>query len=174
VDASDREQILKLLAESRDALVASAAGLSDEHAKVRPALDQWSVLECVEHVAFVEDGLFTLLNTRLVPTEPSGDRSRETLFLHGATNRARKFVAPEQAHPTGRFPTLAEALEKFRQARARSTEYVENCELDLRAHTAPHPVLGPVTGQEFLIVLALHPARHAVQIREVRSTLGLS
>jgi hypothetical protein len=32
----------------------------------------------------------------------------------------------------------------------------------------------PLTGQEFLIILALHPARHAEQIREVRRTLGLA
>jgi uncharacterized damage-inducible protein DinB len=174
VDATDREQILKLLAESRDALLAAAAGLSDEQAKIRPAPDRWSVLDCVEHVAFVEHGLFTLLTANLVPAEPSGDRSREALFLREATNRARKFTAPERAHPTGKFLTLAAALEKFCQARARSTEFVEHCELDLRAHSAPHPVLGSVTGQEFLIVLALHPARHAAQIREVRQTLGLA
>lgn len=174
MDTGDRQLILKLLAEGRDALCAAAAGVPDDQSKIRPAPDRWSVLDCVEHVAFVEHGLFTLLSTQLVPAEPPADRSREAQILRGTTDRSRKFAAPERSHPVGKFPTVAAALEKFRETRARSTEYVEHCDLDLRAHTAVHPVLGHITAQEFWIILALHPARHAAQIREVRGTLGLS
>ncbi len=174
MDALDREQILKLLAESRKALFAAAANVSEEKARVRPAPDQWSVLDCVEHVAITEHFMFTIIATKLTPAPPSGDRGREELFLREVANRSRKVSAPERAHPTGRFPTLAAALEQFSQSRARSIDFVEHCDKDLRAHTAPHPLFGPITGQEYLIILALHPARHAAQIREVRSTLGLS
>ena len=173
MDKSDRAQILKLLAESRDALVSSAAGLSDEQAKIRPSPGRWSVLDCVEHVAITDHFMFTVITTQLAPAPPSGDRSREELFLREVTNRARKVGAPERARPTGRFPTLDAALEHFNQSRARSIHFVEHCNKDLRAHTAPHPLFGPITGQEYLIVLALHPARHAAQIREVRTALGL-
>lgn len=173
MDAIDRELILKLLTESREAFLASAAGLTDEQAKLCPAPDQWSVLNCVEHVAITEHFMFTIIATKLTPAPPSGDRGREELFLREVANRSRKVSAPERAHPTGRFPTLAAALEQFSQRRARSIDYVEHCDRDLRAHTGPHPLFGPITGQEYLIILALHPARHAAQIREVRSTLGL-
>ena len=174
MDATDRQQILKLLAESREALLSAAANVSEEKARVRPAPDQWSVLDCVEHVAITEHFMFTSIATKLAPAPPSGDRGREELFLREVANRSRKISAPDRAHPTGRFPTLAAALEQFNQSRARSIDFVENCDKDLRAHTAPHPLFGPITGQEYLIILALHPARHAVQIRELRSTLGLS
>jgi hypothetical protein len=174
MDARDRELILKLLAESRDALVSSAAGLTDEQAKIRPAPDQWSVLDCVEHVAITENFMFTNIATKLTPAPPSGDRAREELFLREVANRSRKISAPDRAHPTGRFPTLTAAVEQFNRCRARSIDYVERCDKDLRAHTAPHPLFGPITGQEYLIILALHPARHAAQIREVRQSLGLS
>jgi len=43
----------------------------------------------------------------------------------------------------------------------------------LRAVVGPHPALGKATGQELMIVLALHPARHALQILEAREALGL-
>jgi hypothetical protein len=170
VDAPDREQILKLLAESRDALLDSVAGLSDEQSRICPAPDRWSVLGIVEHVAIAEHFLFTTIATNLAPAPPSGDRGREEFFLREVTNRTRKISAPDRAYPTGRFPTLAAALEQFNQSRARSIGYVEHCDKDLRAHTAPHPLFGPLTGQEYLIILALHPARHAAQIREVRQT----
>jgi hypothetical protein len=174
MDATDRELILKLLTESREAFLASAAGLTDEQAKLCPAPDQWSVLDCVEHVAITEHFMFTIIATKLTPAPPFGDRGREEVFLREVANRSRKVSAPERAHPTGRFPTLAAALEQFNQSRARSIDYVEHCDKDLRAHTGPHPLFGPITGQEYLVILALHPARHAAQIREVRESLGLS
>jgi uncharacterized damage-inducible protein DinB len=173
-DAYDREQILKRLAESRDALLGSAAGLSDEKSRICPAPGRWSVLGIVEHVAIAEHFLFTTITTHLAPAPPPGDRSREEFFLRELTNRTRKISAPDRTHPTGRFPTLPAALEQFRTSRADSIDYVEHCDKDLRAHTAPHPLFGPITGQEYLIILALHPARHAAQIREVRQALGLA
>ncbi|HYL68159.1 MAG TPA: DinB family protein [Candidatus Limnocylindria bacterium] len=174
MDTNDREQMLKMLAESREALFAAAASISDEQARIRPAPDQWSVLDCVEHVAIAEHFMLTTIATKSAPAPPPEDRAREELFLCEIVNRAKKISAPERAHPTGRFPTLAAALEQFNQSRARTIEYVKHCDKDLRAHTAPHIVFGPITVQEFLIVIALHPARHAAQIREVRETLGLA
>jgi uncharacterized damage-inducible protein DinB len=169
----DREQMLKMLAESRDALCGAAANVSEEQARIRPAPEKWSVLDCVEHVAITEYFMFTTIATKSAPAPPSGDRSREELFLRQIPNRTTKINAPERAHPTGRFPTLAAALEQFNQNRARTIDYVEHCGLDFRAHTAPHIVFGTITVQEFLLVIALHPARHAAQILEVRQSLLL-
>jgi uncharacterized damage-inducible protein DinB len=174
MDPNDREQILKLLADSRDALVRASANISDEQSRVRPAPDQWSVLDCAEHVAIAEFGMLNILATNLTPATPSGGRGREEVFLQSSTNRTRKFSVPDRAHPKGRFPTLAAALDQFQQSRARTLEYVEHCDKDMRAHSIAHPAVGPVTGQEFLILMATHPARHAEQIREVRQILGLS
>jgi uncharacterized damage-inducible protein DinB len=173
MEADDRNQMLKLLAESRDALCAAAANVSEDEARIRPAPDKWSVLDCVEHVAITEYFMFTTIATKSAPAPPSGDRSREELFLRQIPSRANKINAPERPHPAGRFPTLAAALDQFNQIRARTIDYVEHCEKDLRAHTAPHIVFGTITVQEFLLVIALHPTRHAAQILEVRQSLGL-
>jgi len=172
MDANDRNQLLNLLAESREALCAAAANLSDEQSRLRPVPDRWSVLECVEHVALVENGILTLITTSLTPCPPLPDRTREENILRNTTNRAIKFNAPERLQPKGRLASLAAALEQFQQNRARSIEYVEHCDKDMRAFSLPHPAFGPITAHEFLIILALHPARHANQIREVRQSLG--
>src|SRR5271157_1271471 len=179
METADRDLLLRLLAESQQKLCDAAKGLSDEQARQRPAPDRWSVLECVEHVGLVEDAMFATFTTKLAPSDALADRGREEMFLRGAGRRERKFSAPERVRPSSRFPSLTAALYHFNQSRARSIEHVTRLDLDPRAHTAPHPVadaLGlakPLTGQEFLIILALHPARHAEQIREIRRTLGL-
>jgi len=75
--------------------------------------------------------------------------------------------------PTGRFATLTDAVARFRELRAHTIEFVAACRADLRDVEVPHPIGGLVTGQECLALLAIHPARHAAQIREVREALGL-
>jgi hypothetical protein len=173
MDAAEREQILRLIEESDAALVAAAAGVSDEGARRRPEAERWSVLECIEHVILVEDGVFGSISVQSTPGAPAVEPRREGQILRGMTNRERKFPAPEHAEPTGRYSSLAEALEEFRKRRARTVAYVEQYQEDPRNRTTLHPVIGPVNCQEMFLVLALHPARHALQIKEARKSLGL-
>jgi len=173
METVDREQLLRLLTASRKKLLESAEGLTDEQARMRPAEDRWSILECVEHVGLVEDGMFAAVTTKMAPGEAPADRSREQEIIRRATNRTQKIGAPEFVKPAGKFATLSEALEHFERSRARTIEYVESCNSDLRAVVATHPVLGKATGHEFMLILALHPARHALQILELREALGL-
>ena len=173
MNAADREQILRLIAESDAALVAAASGVSDEGARKRPEPERWSVLECVEHVILVEDGVFASISVRSTPGAPPVEPRREGQILRGMTKREYKISAPEFAEPTGRYSSLPEALQEFRERRARTVGYVEQYQDDPRNRTTLHPVLGPVNCQEMFLVLALHPARHALQIREARQSLGL-
>ncbi len=173
MDETDREQILRLIAESDAALVAAATGVSDQDARRRPEPERWSVLECVEHVILVEDGVFASISVRSTPGAPPAELRREGQILRGMTKRELKFAAPEFAKPTGRYSSFAEALQEYRKRRARTVAYVEQYQDDPRNRTTLHPAIGPVSCQEMFLVLALHPARHALQIHEVRKHLGL-
>lgn len=173
METADREQLLRFLNASRKKLIESTEGLTEEQVKLRSAEDRWSVLDCVEHTALVEDGMFHTLTTKMVPAETAHDRSREQTFIRGTTDRSRKLDAPDGVRPAGKFATLADAIAHFESSRARTIEFVSTCELDLRGQTVSHPRLGTMSGQEFMIILALHPARHALQILDVREALGL-
>jgi hypothetical protein len=173
MNPADRSQMLQMLAESRDQLVDATAGISNEQSKMRPAPDRWSILECVEHVGRAENGMFGMLTTQMVPLGVAADRSREDRLIRGAVDRSQRVMAPDRAHPVGAFATLAEALNDFHEKRSRTIAYIEGYAEDLRSCSMQHPVVGPCTGHEFLILMALHPARHAGQIREVRASLGL-
>jgi hypothetical protein len=126
----------------------------------------------VEHVILGENAMFARVSAHSTLDAPPGER-REEFILRGMTNRERKFTAPELARPSGRFSSLPEAIEGFRQRRARSVAYVEQYQEDPRNRTTVHPGLGPISCHEMFLALALHPARHALQIREVRKILGV-
>jgi uncharacterized damage-inducible protein DinB len=173
MDAADREKNIAMLVKGREALLHAVAGVSEEQARTRPTPVRWSVLECVEHIVLAEKTMFELLTTKSAPAASPLGSSREERIFNGATDRSREFEAPEFARPTGRFPSLSAALDEFSRWRARAISYVELCDSDLRSRTSTHPALGPVSCQELLIILALHPSRHAEQIREARKCLGL-
>jgi hypothetical protein len=172
MDESDRQRDLRLLIEGRDAVLGAVLGISDQEAARRPAPDCWSVLECIEHICIAEDSMFEALTKRIPCVNQPGRRDREDDIIRGTPLRQERIMAPERLCPRGRFASVADAIEHFTCARARTLEYVERCDRDLRLYRAKHPTLGEITGEEFLLLIALHPARHATQIRETREGLG--
>jgi hypothetical protein len=174
MNEQERSNYLDILTRTRDEFLSSLAGVSEEQARLKAAADRWSILECVEHVATAERGMFIGITQRCTPRVAAAAESREKDFLRLGPDRSRKIAAPEFVRPTGRYATLGEAIEKFREQRGRVMEYVSTCHDDLHAVEMPHPVAGIITAQECLAILAMHPSRHAAQIREIRQSLGIS
>ncbi len=170
----ERTEYLAILARTRDEFLSSLAGVTEEQSRLKVAADSWSILECTEHVATAERGMFMGITQRCTPRTPPSAQNREQEFLRSVADRSRKLAAPEHVVPTGRYATLGEAVEKFREQRGKVIEYVSACRDDLHAVEMPHPIAGIITAQECLAILAMHPARHAAQIREIRQSLGIS
>ena len=171
---AEKEMLLALLRESREKFLNSFAGLSDEQSRSKSE-GSWSVLDTVEHLTVAEKTMVRLITTGRRPKSP-GTPNREDLFLHALTDRSRKLQSPEGARPTGRFASLAEAAAQFNAARQKALEFVCSTNEDLRATevTHPHPAAGTVSTCEMLIVMAKHAERHALQIEEIKATLGMA
>ncbi|HZD95682.1 MAG TPA: DinB family protein [Candidatus Sulfotelmatobacter sp.] len=174
VDAT-RAFLLSLLQESRERFLSSFAGVTEEQARVRPAPDRWSVLDTVEHLTAAETLMVRIVTTQRVSRTVDAPNREEILLLRAA-DRSRKWDAPESAVPKGRFASLAEAAAKFAASRDEIIRFVEQSSEDLRATevTHPHATVGVVSTCEMLIIMAKHAERHAAQIEEIRSALGLS
>jgi hypothetical protein len=173
MDPQDRVEFLAVLNQTRDDFLSSIAGVTDEQSRQKPNPDRWSILECAEHVVAAERIMYIMVTERCTPrTTPPTTRERDFFAL--ASDRSKKADAPERVRPVGRIGNLHEAAEKFREHRARSIEFVNTCQNDLRALEIHHPIAGMVTAQECLAILAMHPGRHAAQIRELRESLGIA
>jgi hypothetical protein len=166
---TDRDQLLEKLNEGRDEFLAAVDGVTEEQAKAKPAAG-WSILECAEHVAIVEENLRRSVMEQATATESEMSREREAFFAAVAANRGRKIQAPEVALPCGRFATLAQAVECFCRNREQTIAYIASCQDDLRRLKTDHPMIGVASGQEILILMIAHPFRHAQQVRELRHT----
>jgi hypothetical protein len=160
------EQILDKLVSGRDKYLAALALIPENRARSKPAAGGWSILECAEHVALAEMGLFRRITSQYTMLPEETGRHREAIFARGA-DRSRKVAAPEPAQPAGRFSTLAEAAAAFAKHRGRTIAWVEACTENLRLRSIEHPALGPMNAYECLILMAVHPLRHMEQIREL-------
>jgi uncharacterized damage-inducible protein DinB len=170
----DRQSLLTLLQESRERFLRSFAGVSEEQSRMKPAAGCWSVLDTVEHLTMAETIQLRLISGPRAP-RPADGPNREQAFLHMVADRSYKMQSPEPALPTGRFATLAEAAEQFKKTRAGVIQFLEQSSDDLRASEVKHPhaAAGMVSPFEMMIIMARHAERHAAQIEETRSTLGL-
>lgn len=167
----ERRHLLGELERGARELRQALEGLEEELAARKPAPDRWSVLDCVEHVAVVEQHLLGRLEAAAPAAGPVGTLQREARIMERAGDRSRPVPAPEMAHPRGRFASVSEALAHFEAARARTVRFVAECGIDLRGQATTHPLIGAVNAQETVLMMALHPVRHAKQIAEIRAEL---
>jgi hypothetical protein len=168
---TDRTEIVQNLERSREELLAAVEGLTEAQARLRPGPERWSVLDCVEHVAFVEDRFFGWLEKAEKLEMPRRDREKEIRLMTMLPNRSVRVQAPEAVLPVGQFGTLEEAVAQFNARRTRSVRFAEERSNDLYLLAAEHPRFGPVNGVELLIITVGHTRRHADQIRETRAAL---
>jgi hypothetical protein len=167
----ERTDIVQNLERSREELLAAVAGLTEAQAKARPDPERWSVLDCVEHVTFVEERFFGWLQKAEKLEAPSRDTEKEIRLMLMVPDRSVRVKAPEAVVPVGQFTTLEEAIAEFNARRTRSVQFAEERSNDLYSLAAQHPRFGPVNGVELLIIAAGHSRRHAAQIQEVRAAL---
>jgi len=168
----ERETALALLARSRTTLLNAVDGVTEEQARWKPMPDRWTILEYVEHLAISDDALVSLVKRCVAaPANPETDEERqareqkirETPVPRGA-NRA-----PEHLQPAAKFASLADAVSAFLAARDRTVAYTESTTDELRHHFAPHSVLGPLDGYQWLCGNARHAESHAAHVVEIRA-----
>jgi hypothetical protein len=167
----DRNEILENLKSGSEALAEALTGISEENARRSPNAGRWSILECVEHVAAAEEYLLNEICHARRSEAPMINIAREAAIVDRGMNRARRIEAPEVARPRNRFATLKEAHEHFETTRKKTVRFVEDCLDDPRSMIANHPIVGTANNYEILLMMAIHPHRHAEQIREIRGVI---
>jgi uncharacterized damage-inducible protein DinB len=168
----ERSEIVELLESGRAELVAAAAGLPDVQAKTRPAPDRWSVLECIEHVTFVEGRFLGRLQESPAGEQAAPDQAKEAAIVARALDRTNRLNAPEAIHPTGKYSSVAEALAAFNAMRDTTVQFAAEQGPRVYALSTTHPVLGALNGGEALMLIAGHGRRHTAQMREAIAALA--
>ncbi len=163
--------VTELLEQSRQEFTEAVAGVSDAQAAVKPDAARWSVLECVEHVVLAEERFLKFLDEAARLDAPQVSQQKQAELSSRIRDRSQRAQAPPPVQPTGRYATLAQAMEAFQAVRTRSVHFAQERAGDLDVLNAPHPRFGPVSGREWILIIDGHARRHAAQIREIRAAL---
>lgn len=164
----------------REKFIAEFSVLNDAELNARPADEEWTIAEVVEHVAIVEDGITKICGRLLAKAQSEsrgGDGSAQLSekFLSGiATSGGMKLEAPERVRPTG-TKTISETLEKFKENRSNLETLrplFEN--FSSSQDTFPHPAFGDMTACDWLALLGGHELRHLKQMRRIRAKIDVS
>ena len=171
---NDKQKLMESLEAGRAVFLDALAGVTEDLASQDAGPGRWSILQCVEHVAVAEEYLLGEIATASPSDKPLLNEKREAAILERGPDRSRRVEAPDVAKPTGRFLTLSEALQQFLSARQNTIRFLEDSNQNLRSLLTRHPVIGTVNCYENLLMMAVHPQRHAKQIDEIREVLGRS
>ena len=162
---------MQTLEDGRQEFLNAVSGLTEAEAQAHPQADRWSVLECVEHVTTVEERFLGRIEKAAREGAPPINQQHEAELAARVKDRSIRAQAPEFVRPTGRFPTLAEAVGAFDAVRVRTLRFAERNAAELYSLAEAHPRFGPLNGTEFLIMMNSHVLRHTAQIGELRAEL---
>ena len=173
-------EIVDLAAIARAELRAVVDPLDVETLSRRPAVDQWSPAEVLEHLRIVEINVVKLFR-KLVPVAKANGLAAETgtsSVLHLLDDRHQlygdtKLEAPELVRPVDVDPhTVRASLEDSRRALIEAVAIGDG--LALGEITFPHPRLGTLNFYEWLLFIPLHERRHLRQIQRALETTSIA
>jgi DinB superfamily len=174
----ERQLVLDQLASSETRLLQLVDGLTPQQWNFREKPERWSIAENIEHVIAFENFIMEVIARVMTgPAEPEKKTqapAKEPFVLRIADDRERKFNAREVVRPVGRWPETAEMMAELRKTRARTVAFVTEAlavenQADLRSHFFAHVALGDLDCYQWLLVLAQHGSRHALQIEEIKA-----
>jgi hypothetical protein len=181
LEQADRAKGLSYLAETRDAVVNAAKGLTEEQWMFKPSDGAWSIADVVEHLARLEDFFQSRIVTRLrdAPAGPPERdyRQMDALILVAEPDPTQKGViagrvslgdVPPPLVPAQRW-SPRQSLARFLASREETAVFLLASTGELRAHVVEHPALGMLDGYQWVLFIAAHTERHTRQIVRLKA-----
>jgi DinB superfamily len=175
--SAERDRAVAYLKETRAALVDSTQGLTEAQWRHRPSAEEWSIGDCVEHLAIVEASLLRgIQRMASAPAAPEDQialaAGKEDLIAKAVPSRGRRVKGPPEAMPKGEWTDAETLLARFIEVRERVIVYAANTADPIRTRQFPHFFFGALDGFQWLIFMAAHSERHRKQLEEVKTSTG--
>lgn len=154
----------------------SVKDLKDDQLNFRAAADQWTIKECIFHIAISEKKLWDLLETTMkAPANPEKRaeiKMTDDQLVKMMGDRSLKVKTKEKFEPKNApYQTLEEALSDFKDNRTNHIKYVKSTTEDMRNHVAQLS-FGWLDCYQLCLMISAHSDRHTQQINEVKANSG--
>jgi hypothetical protein len=173
MEIHERQVVLDQLVSSEARLLELVGGLTPEQWNFRETKERWSIAENIEHVIVVENFIMSAIDKVMQepaqPDKKTQTGGKDSLVMRLGNTRGIKINARDAARPAGRWPETEEMILELRRTRARTVAFVAETQVDLRDYFFPHVAFGDLDCYQWLVVMAQHGARHALQIEEIKA-----
>jgi hypothetical protein len=173
-------QVIGTAGSNNDLARAVTAGLSEAQLNWKPAPEQWSIAQCLEHLAIATNQFDKYFKTaferaRRQPGVNTAPVYKPTLlggWLAGAVDPAtsRKLRAPKVFRPAA-HSNIPQSLDLFLDAHTRFIDFVKQCAgIDYNKARLRSPVTPLIRYSlaDAFVITVLHGQRHLAQARRVR------
>jgi hypothetical protein len=165
------------LEERRRELLAAVKGINQAQADFKPAPDQWSIGEVLDHLCLSGKGTFARVKglcdgTVEAPQLTGKDATDKFLAGVADVSKSGKAPAPKEIVPTGGKPVgeLLSSLENMlTEAKKKITEYQDD---DLSARKFPFHTFCDLDCYQWIKFHGAHEARHIPQIERIKASQG--
>lgn len=141
----------------------------------RPAENEWSIAEVVEHLRLVEAAVMNYLQSTLDQPPVKISFFRKLLPMWIVSLRVKRLQAPERVRPAGNLPPVNELLENYDRQRETTKQICNEAGQErLSRIRFKHPYFGDMDGAAAVSMVAFHEQRHLKQIREILKKLSNS
>jgi len=173
------EQARLFLQQTRNAVIGATKGLSEPQWRFKPAPDQWSIAENLDHIVNVQERvlgpILSQLESAPMPYANRDYKAVDAIVIHQFPTRLAKFPAPEFVRPIDQIVPM-ELLDRLKTNCIRLMDYLESTP-GLRQHTGEAAPLKAVSKgayevmdvYQWVLAAAAHTERHAKQMLEVRA-----
>jgi hypothetical protein len=168
----DLQKSLIKLDTTHSKLLHLVGSVDDDLLHRRPAENEWSVAEVIQHLSLVEQHVLKSLRQSLEQPPQKLRLFRRLLPTRIVASRLLRVQAPAAVVPLNP-PPRQELIEKFNVTRE-SLRTLCNKEgsVRLRQTIFKHPFFGPIDGAAAVSFVHYHEVRHYKQIREVLKKLA--
>ncbi len=171
----ERDKAIAELEGSKKMFLDATKGLSPGQWNFKSAPDRWSIAECAQHIALSEGFIFGgvmngAMKAPLTPEKRSATAGKDDKLVAMMQDRSFKAKAPEPLDPTKKPMSPEESVKLFLDSRAKSEEFIETTQEDLRDHMQDGPgPIGTLDAYQWILFMSGHTRRHTLQILEVKA-----
>jgi DinB superfamily len=170
----DRAFLTTHLTQTRELVLSEIAHLRPDQWTFRPDNETWSIAECADHIATIEQRVFLLVSKHMQKAPPNPERGAEVqkktpLLLQAVPSRETRVKVPPGIENTSHSATPHEFARSFEDRRAILQKYVAETEDPMHDRVSPHMIFKDLDGCQWLLMISLHSQRHAAQMAEVKA-----
>lgn len=162
---------MKVNEEAREALWNSVRDVHHERFNQKPAADEWSIKQILEHLYLMEGAIANNIEKQLASGKEEEAKKRP---IELSVDRTTKVEAPNEFQPTDDEASILEMEEKLATSHQALQKIAnEYNEATLAKKSMPHPAFGNMSLDQWVTFVGYHEERHTKQIEEVKEKLGL-